>query len=346
MKILIVHKVWRMRVRTLCMAAMIALHCISATYEVHADEVSRTADSNPATVNVKVSSSTVQVAEPLTLELTVTASAGSRVDFPSVGKSLGSFDVTDQTGRSDVPSASDVNRRIWTQRLTLESIVTGDVEIPSLEIQVRSSASSQTLKTDAMPVRVISVLEDRADPTQFRDIQSVVDVTVPQPASHAWLWSVLGGLGGVVVAGLLFVAVAGRRTWIEPKVWAIRKLEQLRNSDAMKSSDTVIVTEHLTTILRDYLELQFGIAAAFQTTRELLLAIETGKYMNAAATKGFSQLFENSDRVRFAGLRLTHAELTNAIDDAQRLIEQTSNLKMGSGTNSAEHPSGHLTIGS
>ncbi len=324
MNILTAQTVSQVRVRMPCSTALIALLCIAATGEVNADEVRRTADSDRAIVTAKISNSTVHVAEPLTLELTVTASAGSKVDFPSAGKLLGNFDVTDQTGRADVPSASDVNRRVWTYKLTLESIVTGDVEIPSLEIQVRSDASSQTLKTETIPVRVVSVLEDRADPTQFRDIQSVVDVTVPQPASRAWLWSVLVGIGGVVAATFLYFAVARRKTWMTPNVWAIRKLDQLRNSEAMKISDSEIITENLTTILRDYLELQFDIATPVQTTEELLHNLETGKYMSAAATKEFSQLFENSDLARFAGLQLTHDELTKAIDDAQRLIEQTS----------------------
>ena len=297
----------------------------AASGNAEADEVSRPSDSNLATVTAEVSSTTVQVAEPLTLELTVTAPAGSRVDFPSVGNSLGNFDVTNQTDRADVPSANDGNQRVWTRRLTLESIVTGDMEIPALEILVRNKVNSQTLKSEAIPVRVASVLEDRADPTQFRDIHSVVDVEVPQSRSRAWLWWTLSGLGGVAAAALLLVAVAKRKTWMTPNAWAIRELEGLRNSAAMKSSDSDMVTESLTTILRDYLELQFDMAASVQTTRELLQAIETSGYMSAETTKGFTVLFENSDLARFAGLKLTHAELTKAIDDAQGLIERTSN---------------------
>ena len=301
--------------------ALVMLLSVATSCESDADEVSRTSDPDSATVTSKISSTTVQVAEPLTLELTVIAPVGSYVDFPSVGKSLGSFDVTNQTDRADVPSAIDSEKRVWTRRLTLESIVTGDVEIPALEILVRNSANSQTLKSEAIAVRVTSVLEDRADPTQFRDIQSVIDVEVPQPASRAWLWWTLSGLGGVTTAALLFMAVAKRKTWMTPNTWAIRELEELRNSDAMKSIDSDTVTDSLTTILRNYLELQFDIAAPVQTTRELLLAIETGRYMSVETTKGFSDLFENSDLARFAGLNLTHAELKKAIDDAQRLIE-------------------------
>ena len=282
------------------------------------------ADSNLATITASGSASTVQVAEPLTLELTVVAPVGSTVDFSSVGDSLGNFDVIDVVDRADVPAANDVNQRSWTRRLTLESIVTGDLQIPALEINVRRNGESQTLKSEVIPIRVTSVLEDRADPTKFRDIHSVVDVPVPQSAANVWLWWALGGCGGLAAVAALLMAFSKRRTWMTPKAWAIRELGQLRNSNAMQATDSERVTEKLTSILRDYLELQFDFSAPVQTTKELLQELDNGKYMDAATASRFAQLFENSDLARFAGVQLTQAELSSAIDDAQRLIEQTS----------------------
>lgn len=283
------------------------------------------ADSATAKVTAKTSSTTVQVAEPLTLEITVTAVAGSKIDFPSIGKSLGNFDVIDQVVRADVPTASDSNLRIWTEKLTLESIVTGEIEIPSLEIQVHREGKVQTLKTEAIPIRVVSVLEDRADPTKFRDIQSVVDITLPEPVSHAWVWWTLGGCCGLAAAALMLMAVAKRKTWMTPTVWALRELDQLRHSEAMRSSDSELVTENLTSILRDYLELQFDIASPMQTTKELLYEIETNNLMSAEMTKEFAALFENADLARFAGLQLSSAELNKAIDDAEDLVGRVAN---------------------
>ena len=170
------------------------------------------ADSNLATITVSASASTVQVAEPLTLELTVVAPVGSSVDFSSVGDSLGNFDVIDMVDRADVPAANDVNQRSWTRRLTLESIVTGDLQIPALEINVRRNGESQTLKSEVIPIRVTSVLEDRADPTKFRDIHSVVDVAVPQSAANVWLWWALGGCGGLAAVAALLMAFSKRMT--------------------------------------------------------------------------------------------------------------------------------------
>lgn len=307
------------RIGLICLIAAVSMGTVSA-----GESIRKSGVSSP-TVTANVSATSVRVAEPLTLDLAVVAPAGSKVEFPSIGTSLGKFDVTDMSDRGDVPSADDVNQRIWTRRLTLDSIVTGDLEIPSLEIQVRGNGESQTLKTDVIPVHVISVLEDRADPAKFRDIHPVVDVNIPQVASRAWLWWTLAGSGGVATALALMVVVAKRRKWMTPKVWAIRELDRLRHSEAMESCDSEAVTQSLTTILRDYLELQFEISAPVQTTNELLQVVETGKYMNPVVIRRFGELFENSDLARFAGVQLTPAELKQAIDDAQQLIEQTSN---------------------
>lgn len=303
---------------------LIALVCLALLGDLHADEVSGQNATHLATVTSKLPGSKVQVAEPFTLELTVTAPTGSKVDFPSIGESLGSFDVNNQFDQADVPSVNEMTQRTWTRRLTLESIITGDLEIPSLEILVRSGDVLQTLKSETIGIHVTSVLEDRADPTKFRDIKSVVDVAVPQPVSHAWLWWTLGGAGGVVAAVFALVAVTKRKSWITPNTWAMRELDQLRNSAAMKSADSEIVTENLTTILRDYLELQFNIATPVQTTSELLHEIKTNKLMSTDAVKGYATLFENADLARFAGLQLSPTELTKCVDDAAQLIEQTT----------------------
>lgn len=317
------------RLHRICSQVVILLLLAScSSRRASADEGASESIENPATLTSSVSSTTVQVAEALTLELTVTASVGSQVHFPSIATSLGKFEVIDQVDRSDVPSADNASRRSWTLWLTLESIVTGDMEIPSLEIQVRNSGGNlQTLRSDPVPIHVISVLEDRADPTQFRDIKSVVDLELPDRAApfYGWLWWTLGSIGGVALAAMIVVAVRKRKTRLLPDVWAVRELDRLRSSEAFKSAVSELVAEQLTAILRDYLELQFDIASSFQTTGELLQRIKSDKLLKAVTIQRYIEVFQHADLARFAGLPLSPTELTKAIDDAERLIEQTAN---------------------
>ena len=83
---------------------------------------------------------------------------------------------------SDIPSAANAGLRVWMLRLTLESIKTGELTIPPLEAHYATDAKSTTLSTvrsSPIPIRITSVLEDRANPKTFRDIKQTVDVTVP-----------------------------------------------------------------------------------------------------------------------------------------------------------------------
>ncbi len=98
----------------------------------------------PATIVAKASTNSVQVAEPFTLEWTVTAPVGAKVAFPSIGKQLGEFDVVDTEDLFDIPDATAVDARTWTRRLTLESIVTGELKVPTMEIQVSESGETQS----------------------------------------------------------------------------------------------------------------------------------------------------------------------------------------------------------
>ncbi|MCA9170134.1 MAG: hypothetical protein KDB23_20800, partial [Planctomycetales bacterium] len=127
-------------------------------------------------VDVSASKSNVQVAEPFAVELTVVAPEGTQVTLPPVAAQLGEFDVVDHHDIADVPVAG--GQRIWTRRLTLESIVTGKWEVPVMDIQTRTGSTAQIVRSEPIPIHVASVLEGRADPSKFRDIHSVVDLPV------------------------------------------------------------------------------------------------------------------------------------------------------------------------
>ncbi len=106
-----------------------------------------------------------------------------------------------------------------------------------------------------------------------------------------------------------------------PDAWAVRELERLRHSVQTDSADTAVVTEELITILRDYLELQFGIAATIQTSDELLTALEKDGRTTRDARQRFAGLLRDADLARFAGLQLSRDQLIKSVDDAQQILE-------------------------
>ena len=286
--------------------------------------------SNDAQVTATVSKTDVQIAEPFQLELTVTAPDGARVSLPPMGDQLGEFDVIDTQDIADIPSDASAGQRIWKRRMTLESIVAGDLQIPALDIQVADGAESQTLRalkslsTQPISVRVLSVLEGRADPTQFRDIQSVVDIKVPQPESYAWVWWTVGAMGTASFVAATIAVVARRKTWLTPAQWAERELDAIQSSVAMQANDSETISRELSTVLRDFLELQFEISAPVQTTQELLSDVNHRKILQPELAKRFSKLFAIADEAKFAGLSLTESQLNKVFDKARSAIAEAS----------------------
>ena len=287
----------------------------------------RAALPNNAKVSTNVSKTDVQVAEPFQFDFTVTASKGTKVLLPATGDQLGEFDVLDTKDIADLPSRDSADQRIWTRRMTLESIVAGDLQIPALDIQVRSGNESQaleTIRTKPISVSVQSLLEGRADPTKFHDIQSVVDVDIPKAKSHAWVLWTVGGLGFASIIAATVGLVARRKTWLTPAQWAQQELDALQSSRAMADNDSETITEELSTVLRDFLELQFEISTPVQTTNELLSEVHHRKILKTETTKRFGKLFSIADQAKFASLDLTASQWNEVFIEARSVITEAS----------------------
>jgi hypothetical protein len=261
----------------------------------------------------------IRVAEPLTFELTIKAPAGKTVVFPEVPQQLGPFEIVDFTARPDVPIDGG-NRRLWQATLKLETIETGELEIPSLEIQVTGEdefASTQTLRTEPMTVSVVSLLEDRVDPTDFRDVKDVIDVTPTENRAAQLSW-LTGGLVVIVPAIVLaFVLAARTRRTITPAEWALDELDQLRAaaSDGRTPEDEAL--DSVSQTVRDYLAFEWGddFFAAFSVEEALGkrgIEPETGQH--------FAALNKLADEVKFARRRVRTAQLHEAFEHAHQFI--------------------------
>jgi hypothetical protein len=274
---------------------------------------------------VEASKSTVQVAEPFTVTVSVNVPATAKVRLPQIIGTLGTFDVGEQKELLDVPLGDGT--RQWSLQLTLESIITGEQEVPALEIQVLEAGQNYTLRSQPVAIRVASLLEDRADPTRFRDIRSLVDLPIPQASpSPRWLWwSAAAVVSGLVIAAALLVAsrVRSKRS-LAPARWAQRQLEALSDSDRMRQGDAEAVTTELSAVLRNYLQLELKLNAPALTTPELLASIDDRGWLTASELSQFRGLCEAADLAKFAGLRLSQPEMQAAIDRARVWIEAVS----------------------
>lgn len=316
-----------------CFAAMLLFASSVSAQDANASTTTR--------VNVSTSTTNVRVAEPFSVKLIVSAPEGTQVTLPPVAEKLGEFDVLDHHDMADVPDAG--GQRTWTRRLTLESIATGDLTVPAIEVQTRNGSTSQIVRSEPVPLHVASVLEARADPTKFRDIRSVVDLQVPQTRhSTAWVWWVGGSLGGLTLAAATLALVVRRKHWLTPAEWANQQLDNLKHSNALRRGDTEAATSELSAILRDYLQMQFEISAPTQTTRELLDTIKHRSLLSSEQVSRFQQLFDSTDLAKFAGLHMTVGELDAEIERARELVASFQcsfvSVQQGNGVSTAASP--------
>ncbi len=267
----------------------------------------------------EVSTNQVQVAEPLTLRLTVTAPADVTVSFPSVSERVGQWDVISHQDVLGIPAG---DQRTWTRTLIFETIETGDISIPPMDASWSESDSAPTLiASKPFQVHVASVLEDRADPTKFRDIASVIDVPLPPPEqSYGWIgWTAAGCLAAIALAGLVVVVARRRQPTVTPRRWALDEIDAIVNSDSFQQHDCETVLQRLSDCLRDYLTFQFGVAASFQTREELLAAVAE-KQVESLDTTGLARLLATADAVKFASAVMTAEELLSAVELARQII--------------------------
>lgn len=278
------------------------------------------------TVTFHASATSVRVAEPLTVEWTVVARRGAKVIFPEAGDQLGDFDVLEASNQFDIPLADAGEERAWTRRMTLETIFAGDQQIPELEIQVHEAGDSPddstVLRTQPHTIRVTSVLEDRADPTVFRDIETVVDVELnaPKERSTGWRWWALGGAGGLAVLALASAIVTRRRRGVPPVRWAITELDELKASLDHAPADVSATILRLSDIVEDFLLSELDIPESGHTAHEVIDAMDSRRSIDPASIQRLNDLFTLADRAKFGGLQPSNTDLENAIEDARELV--------------------------
>src|SRR6056297_3258367 len=110
-------------------------------------------------INAIADRATAHVAEPVRLNLIVTAPTGTAVILPRVADRLGEFQVRDMQTKPDVPT-SDGAQRTWISIYTLDTLQSGELEIPAISVQYRTAGATefQTISSDPVPIRVISLL--------------------------------------------------------------------------------------------------------------------------------------------------------------------------------------------
>jgi hypothetical protein len=276
-------------------------------------------------VTARVDREAAQVAEPIRLTLEVMAPKGTRVELPQLGARLGDFSTRSGERTKDIPATADGGTRKWKLETTLDTIKTGAVTIPSLDVHYTidgSSSTFKTLKTKPLTVQIKSVLENRADPTKFRDIQGTVDVPLPVEHSFAWVGWTAAGTGAALVVALATLAVVRRRRGPSPAAWALAAIADLEKLPIANSADAEAAYNEIVDVIREYFELEFNIPTLSRTTREFLAEAAKTVGLDKTARDRLGSLASIADEIKFARLGVGESQVRGALAQAKAFVAE------------------------
>ncbi len=264
-----------------------------------------------------------------TLKLTLTIAAPPEVSLtlPDVAKTLGPFEIVQH--RTTGPLSLTPQTQQWQREYSLAVTTSGSLMVPSLTVQVQEGDTTQPLTTDPLSITVTALIPADAD------LSAVKDIAPPVPLIRRgippWVWG-LAGLG--LLAGGWWWYRRRQRAAAVPllqrpaHMLALTALEHLQRQDLIGQERIEEFYVRVSTILRRYVELRFGLRAPEQTTEEFLVsvsALATGGLI--AAHRDLLEAFlQHCDLVKFARHRPTSSAMEETFESAKTFVEHTADM--------------------
>ena len=327
--------------RAVCLIALVPAMLLgggcrkpSRSEHPEAKPVTKSAERGPVKVTVAVDKDQITIAEKLTMTIVTEAAAGVDVTMPQFGDKLSEFQIRNYR---DVPAVDNGRQRRWEQTYDLDIFLSGEYTIPPVTVKftdARKTADDPSAKpiesdvsTEAIPIKVASLLEGQFDPTKFRDIKGPVGL--PADPTRVWLWRTAGVLGGAaVLAGLGFWLVRRRRrpsrlSAQAPHEWAFDQLRALIDDQWIEQGRVQDFFYRLSEITRVYIELRFGLMAPERTTEEFLAEAQSSALLSPAQKRLLDDFLHACDLVKFARHEPPAEEIERAFGSARDFIDQT-----------------------
>jgi len=250
------------------------------------------------------------------LTLTIEAEDGVDVQPPPFGDALGEFLIRDF--HEPLPESAD-GRQILRQIYTLDPMRTGTLQIDPIVVgyvdnREQGDAKQHTVETEALPVKILSVLQDQAP--SLNELAGFAEpVETPEPRSIFVWWLggsvLLVGVIGFVVWRFCRHSTAGGERQFTPRELADLELQQLER-EQLSEPDVKRFYVELTAVVRRYIERTTGVRAAEQTTEEFLREISSSDRFARAERQRLKSFLESADLVKFAA----HQPASDDVDES------------------------------
>jgi len=294
------------------------LACVSPCFDSQAENAFE------ISVSAQVNVSRVTVAEPIRYELIVEYPQGMRVIFPDYQAEISGLSTKDY-GITEPKKLSD-NRFSQTQYYILESFVAGAYILEPQKVKIYSRKNELIEHaSERIFIEVTSLI--KPDDDDIRDIKPVIS---PR-RFHGLVWFIVLLLVGVILWGLRYLFRKKQKTRVgaskpewTPREKALQALHELKQQKLLELGNAKSFYFAVSSIIRYYLEGQFGFNAPEQTTEEFLHAISTSDSLTLNRRAALQDFLTECDLVKFANLHPQAPEAEKIFQVALQFIRETS----------------------
>ena len=285
----------------------------------------------PLRFELRVTPSSAEVGDPITIELSMRTPDDHLVVFPPA----------EAFGEAPVASLGELECRPAERGLTptggvvVVRLLSGERVIPSRTIRYARRTDDSTeppelmneLVTEPLRVEVRSQLTPQDDVGHPRDITGLRHADAPP--WPWWAWALLA-VGALCAAALGFAAVRLlRRPVVEvpqaPEEWALEQLDALAARDWIEAGLAREFYYRLSEIVRAYVERRFAVHAPEMTTEEFFATLARGG-TTAVDRDALRQFLEATDLVKYAALAPTREDAQQAMSTARQFVKVTAAL--------------------
>lgn len=278
-----------------------------------------------ADVSARVDTSGALIGEQIQLTIEATKPVHFHLVFPEFKDTLTSkIEIVNRTAVDTSLDEEGVQHLF--QQLKITVFDTGVYEIPGMAFLVSADSLEDTLLTDPITLRFLSMPLD----SSIRDIKGIMKAPVTARDIIPWV----GGALLILAAAWLTVWYVRRNYGKEriasdgkpsepPHVIALRELQKIKEEQAWLRMPVKAFHIRLTDIMRTYLSHRFGIPALEQTTEEIIAALKQAG-CDAETCSRLQQMLRLADWVKFARVDPGQNESARMTEEAVSLVNHTA----------------------
>jgi len=309
----------------------------SGTPDAGAGGTERSVERGPVRVRVTLDRDSLTIADHVTLRIEAEAEAGVDLVLPEPEEiPLEPFTV--RRTRDERP-AREGDRVVAAREFELEPFLSGEYTIGPVPVRFTlegadpepdGSRKVYTAEVEPLPLRVESLTEQASAALDIRANAGPAEIA-RDPVPSRLPWIAVGAVAGLLALVLLGWWLRRRRTVtvdvarsVPPREAALAALRDLESRDLLARGRVREFYFEIGMILREFIEAEFGLRAAEETTEEFLEELTRESRFHEETKALLARFLEHCDLVKFAKYAPEDREIRETVQIVRDFLERSS----------------------